>query len=185
MKINKIALSVFALALVTISCKKNEAAAEVVATEDTAVETTKTPVLAENVKTANFTIDGMSCQVMCASKIQKELEATAGVQKATVDFEKKSATVEYDAAAISPEKITEIVEAVGGGDLYKVSNLSSNADQAHYFQDDKKKSRKERRQERANKKSASEANTTSDAPAAKPGCCSSKKSCSKSGAQKS
>ena len=36
----------------------------------------------------------MTCAVMCAAKIEKELAAMEGVQKATVDFDKETATVE-------------------------------------------------------------------------------------------
>ncbi len=174
--------SLFALAIVslmTISCKKENTNQEVTSENAAEVEDV---ILAENLETASFTIEGMSCQVMCASKIQKELAALSGVKEANVDFENKSASVQYDSSKISPEKLVETVEAVGGGDLYKVSNVSSTADQAMVFYKEKEK-KKERKNKKKNKEDKSSVNAE-DAPKAKPGCCSSKKSCSKSEGQK-
>ncbi|MDD3004688.1 heavy metal-associated domain-containing protein [Flavobacterium sp.] len=167
---------VFALsALFLTSCKK----AENVAAESTNTTTVETTTQATGkIETASFTIEGMSCEIMCASKIQKELAATEGVEKATVDFEKKTATVEYDSGVISPEQLVEKVEAVNGGDSYKVSNLTTSADHASLFQEKEKK--KTRKQRKAEEKAAAEAskNTTTETNS-KPGCCSSKKACSK------
>ena len=170
----KKSLLVFALStLFLTSCKYNA-----VATTETATETTtesNTAAIVGKVETASFTIEGMSCEIMCASKIQKELTATEGVQNATVDFDKKLATVEYDAGVTSPEKLIEKVEAVNGGDSYKVSNLKTSADHASLFQEkEKKKTRKERKA--AEEKSSKEA--TTESKTAKPACCSSKKACS-------
>ena len=170
----KKSLLVFALStLFLTSCKDNA-----VATTETATETTtesNTAAIVGKVETASFTIEGMSCEIMCASKIQKELTATEGVQNATVDFDKKLATVEYDAGVTSPEKLIEKVEAVNGGDSYKVSNLKTSADHASLFQEkEKKKTRKERKA--AEEKSSKEA--TTESKTAKLACCSSKKACS-------
>jgi mercuric ion binding protein len=168
--------SLFILALSTLfltSCKDNTA----VATGTVSEETTETKPVAVvgKVETASFTIEGMSCEIMCAAKIQKELTATEGVQKATIDFEKKLATIEYDAAVTSPEKLIEKVEAVNGGESYKVSNLKTSADHAILFQEKEKK--KSRKQRKTDEKAAAEAATTSTSTA-KPACCSSKKACS-------
>ncbi len=171
MNMNK---SILILALSTLfltSCKDNAVAT----TEETTTET-KTVAAVGKIETASFTIDGMSCEIMCASKIQKELTATEGVQKATVDFEKKVATIEYDSAVTSPEKLVEKVEAVNGGDSYKVSNLKSSADQAMLFQDKPKEKKKTRKQRKADEKAAAE--TSTGTTTAKPACCSSKKACS-------
>lgn len=160
-------LFIFALStLFLTSCKDTT---ETAATTTPTTET-KTTAVVGKVETASFTIDGMSCAVMCANKIEKELTATEGVQKATIDFDKKLATVEYDTAVTSPEKLVEKVEAVNGGDSYKVSNVKSSADHAMLFQEKEKK--KSRKQRKADEKAATEAKT------AKPGCCSSKKACS-------
>lgn len=168
----KKSLFIFALStLFLTSCKETT-----VASKETPAAT-KNTIAAGKVETASFTIEGMSCEIMCASKIQKELTATEGVQKATVDFEQKLATIEYDAAVTSPEKLIEKVEAVNGGDSYKVSNLKSSADQAMLFQEKEKEKKKSRKQRKADEKAAAEAATTTTSTA-KPACCSSKKACS-------
>lgn len=126
------------------------AGAVFVGCKDTAAEpapnneetTAKTEVVAGKVETASFNIDGMSCAVMCANKIEKQLAGMDGVKKASVDFEKKSATVEYDSAKQSPEKIAEAVEAIAGGDTYKVTNMTSSADHASLLNKEKKKKKK-------------------------------------------
>ncbi len=168
--------TIFAFALAALfltSCKKTET----VASENTSQATTETTSQATGkIETASFTIEGMSCEVMCASKIQKELAATEGVEKATVDFEKKTATVEYDSGIITPEKLLEKVESVNGGDSYKVSNLKTSADHASLLQEKPKEKKKTRKQRKADEKAAAEASTGTST--AKPGCCSSKKACS-------
>lgn len=169
---------VLALAgLLFTSCKQTATAP---ATETPNAEA-KTTAAVGKVETASFTIEGMSCAVMCASKIQKELANTSGVQKATVDFETKTATVEYDSAQLTPEKLVETVEAVNGGDSYKVSNVKSSADKALFFPKEKDKKKKKSKKEKAEaEKSCSTEETKSD----KPGCCKAKKSCASSEAKK-
>ena len=170
----KITQSFLALAIagcLFTSCKET-------GTEVTTATATNTDALAVGkMETASFTIEGMSCEVMCASKIQKELANAAGVQKATIDFEKKTATVEYDAATTSPEKLVTLVEAVNGGESYKVSNLKSTADQAMLFSGDQEKEKKTRKS-RKQKKAEAEAAKSCAPATGKPGCCSAKKSCS-------
>ena len=171
----KKSLLIFALStLFLTSCKDNA-----VATAETSTETpteSKTVAAVGKIETASFTVEGMSCEIMCASKIQKELSATEGVQKATIDFEKKLATIEYDSAVTSPEKLVEKVESVNGGDSYKVSNLKTSADHASLLQEKPKEKKKTRKQRKADEKAAAEASTGTST--AKPGCCSSKKACS-------
>jgi copper chaperone CopZ len=64
---------------------------------------------------------------MCAAKIQDELTAMVGVQKATVDFDKETATVDYDSAVLTPEKLVEKTESVADGKTYKVSDVKTTA----------------------------------------------------------
>lgn len=99
------------------SCKKESAA-------------DNTTAVAGKIETATFHIEGMSCAVMCAGKIQQELSKMGGVKKAVVDFDKKSATVEYDAASVTPQQLKAKVESVADGKTYKVSDLKSTADHA-------------------------------------------------------
>ncbi len=109
--------------LLFVGCK--EKANETVST--TATETTtpkvKKNIAPENLQTASFTIEGMTCEYGCAKTIAGELNGLDGVQKATVDFEKKLATTTFDKTVQTPENLTKIVEATGDGKTYKVSNM--------------------------------------------------------------
>ena len=132
----------------------------------------KTEAVAGKTETASFNIEGMSCAMSCAKTIESKLAAVDGVTKATVDFEKKSATVEYDSAKLSPDKIAEAVEAVAGGDTYKVSNMKSSQDHASLLNKEKKKKKKAA----AEDKKAEPKKEGCAEPAAKSGgCCAGKK----------
>ncbi len=155
-----------------ISCKDTAKETAPENATATATTTTEKPAIAGKVATASFNIEGMSCAVMCAAKIEKELAAMDGVQKATVDFEKKTATVEYDNAKQNPEKFVEKVEAVADGKTYKVSNVKSSEDHAMLFQEKEKK--QTRKEKKAAKKAAAAGETKT---AAKPACCAGKKHC--------
>lgn len=183
MNFKKSFLALALAGLVFTSCKQTaaEPTKENTATTETATTDAKPTVAIGKIETASFNIEGMSCEVMCASKIQKELTNTDGVQKATIDFEKKTATVEYDAGKTTPEELVKTVEAVNGGDSYKVSNVRSSADHAMLFPKEKEKKKKKNKEEKAE---AEKASTTGEAKSEKPGCCKSKKSCSSSEAKK-
>lgn len=151
-----------------VSCKKE--------TEGNKAETAAATKEIANAETTSFTIEGMTCAVGCAKTIETKLAGLEGVQKATVDFDKKTATIQYDATIQTPEKLVETVEAVADGKTYKVSNVKSSGDKAMFFQEKPKK--------KVNKtdKPTVEASTTA-APAAtkegekKGGCCAGKKAC--------
>ncbi len=112
--------------LVFASCKdgKTEAKAETVSTE-TPTPKVKKEIAAENLQTASFNIEGMTCAVGCAATIQEELTALDGVQTAKVDFDKKLATVTFDKTVQNPESLTKVVQDTGDGKTYKVSNIKS------------------------------------------------------------
>ena len=158
------------------SCKKE--------TAETAIgnSTKDTKAIAKS-ETTTFNIEGMTCAMGCAKTIETKVATMEGVQKATVDFDKKTATIQYNAAVQSPEKIIELVESVADGKTYKVSNVKSTADKAMFFQDQEKEKKKKK-----SKKTAEEASTTTATPTAKTsevkeekkaGCCAGKKACSK------
>lgn len=86
-------------------------------------DTKKEVVAAVKPETASFKIDGMTCAMGCAKTIETKLTKLEGVQKATVDFDKKQATVEFDATIQTPEKITKVVESAADGETYKVSEM--------------------------------------------------------------
>jgi len=103
----------------TGSCKKETIAVT--------KEAAKTEIAAENLATANFTIEGMTCAVGCAKTIEGKLNETEGIQKAVVDFESKIATVSYDKTKRNMTSITSTIEKVAGGDAYKVSKAEVQA----------------------------------------------------------
>ena len=87
--------------------------------------TKKEVTVATKPETASFKIDGMTCAMGCAKTIESKLSQLDGVQKATVDFDKKEATVDFDAAVLTPEKLTKTVESTGDGETYKVSGMQT------------------------------------------------------------
>ena len=170
---------IFALAfasLLTISCKK--AASNVAETAAAPVEK-----IAENAKlaTTTFNISGMTCAVGCAKTIEKELSATTGVKAAAVNFDTKTATVEYDSNTQSPEKIVTIVEKTGDGATYKVSNVKNSQDKAMLYDQEEPKKSKTKKSDKT-VYTTTGANTAviipTEKPAGKPGCCAAKKHCS-------
>nr|WP_315142283.1 heavy metal-associated domain-containing protein [uncultured Flavobacterium sp.] len=111
--------------LLFVGCKEKTIEPVAVAQTETAAPKVKNEIAAANVQTASFTVEGMTCAVGCAKTIEEELSGLDGVQKATVDFDKKLATVTFDKTVQTPEKLTEVVQATGDGKTYKVSNMKS------------------------------------------------------------
>jgi Cu+-exporting ATPase len=105
-----------------ISCK-DTASKPADATDET--NTKKEVAVATKPETASFKIDGMTCAIGCAKTIETKLSKMDGVQKATVDFDKKEATVNFDAAVLTLEKLTKAVESTGDGETYKVSEMKT------------------------------------------------------------
>ena len=87
--------------------------------------TKKEVAVAAKPETASFKIEGMTCAMGCAKTIETKLSKMDGVQKATVDFDKKEATVDFDASVLTPEKLTKAVETTGDGETYKVSGMQT------------------------------------------------------------
>ena len=118
-------LTITLASLLFVACKeKNTDVALDTATENKAPKAKK-EIAAANLQTANFSIEGMTCEIGCAKTIEKELSGLDGVQKATIDFEKKSATISFDKTILKTENISKVVEATGDGKTYKVSNMKS------------------------------------------------------------
>ncbi len=112
----------FALASTLLfGCK--DTASKPVAGEKT--NTKKEVTVAAKPETASFKIEGMTCSMGCAKTIESKLSKLDGVQKANVDYDKKEATVAFDAAVLTPEKLTKVVEAIGDGETYKVSQMKT------------------------------------------------------------
>ena len=127
MKFTKI-IATFAIAgLVLVSCKKEEDKSMALIKAQAEKEAPKEhkAIAAENIQTASFEIEGMTCAMGCAKTIEKELSNLDGVEKATVDFDKKTATVVFDKTIQNQENLTKVVQATGDGKTYKVLNTKS------------------------------------------------------------
>jgi periplasmic mercuric ion binding protein len=125
MKFTKIITSLAIAGLVFVSCKKEEdKSLAVINAEKTAPKEHK-PIAAKNAQTVSFNIEGMTCAVGCAKTIETELSNLEGVEKATVDFDKKLATVTFDNKVQNLQSLAKIVEETGDGKTYKVSNFKS------------------------------------------------------------
>jgi len=115
-------LFVCALALAIASCGDNTPKT---VTVDTGTATVKKEVMKEdiaaNYNKAEFKIDGMTCAVGCAKRIESKLAAMEGVKSAKVDFEQKLAKVEYNDAKVNFDALTSEVAKVPGD--YKVSDM--------------------------------------------------------------
>ncbi|WP_264536132.1 heavy-metal-associated domain-containing protein [Flavobacterium sp. N1736] len=123
MKIKKIIAAVAIAGLVLVSCKKEEDKSLAVARGEKTVVKEHKVIAPENVQTASFTIEGMTCAVGCAKTIEQELSNLKGVEKAAVDFDKKTAMVTFDKTIQNPENLTKVVQETGDGKTYKVSNM--------------------------------------------------------------
>jgi len=71
---------------------------------------------------AEFGIEGMSCQVGCAAFINEELLNLEGVANAKVDFESKSAVVNYDNSLISEYTMIDLINTLKDSS-YTVSSV--------------------------------------------------------------
>lgn len=120
MKITKTILALALVSLITVSCKKEAETKDVAAEKENAAPKKEVVIAAENVQTASFEIEGMTCAMGCAKTIEEELGAMEGVQKATVDFDSKKATVIFDKTIQNQDNLTKVVEATADGKTYKV-----------------------------------------------------------------
>ncbi len=125
MKFTKIVASLAIASLVFVSCKKEEDKNLANIKPIEAAPKAHKAIADENVQTASFEIEGMTCAMGCAKTIEKELSNLDGVEKATVDFDKKTATVVFDKTVLNQENLTKTVQATGDGKTYKVSNIKS------------------------------------------------------------
>lgn len=125
MKFTKIIATVAIASLAFVSCKKEEDKNLANIKTETVTPKEHKAIAAENLQTASFEIEGMTCAMGCAKTIEKELSNLDGVDKATVDFDKKTATVVFDKTVLNQENLTKTVQATGDGKTYKVSNTKS------------------------------------------------------------
>src|SRR5687767_3440274 len=66
---------------------------------------------ATNTQHVELPITGMSC-ASCVARIEKKLNQLEGVD-ASVNFATETASIDYDAETVAPERLLEAVEAAG------------------------------------------------------------------------
>ena len=125
MKFTKSILTLLVTSLLFVGCKDKTTETDSISSTENSVPKEKKEIAAANLQTASFSIKGMTCEIGCAKTIENELNALDGVQKATIDFKKKSATISFDKTILKTENISKVVEATGDGKTYKVSNMKS------------------------------------------------------------
>ncbi len=121
----KFSNSIFGLALVStlfFGCKDTASKPTAENAEATA---TKEIAIAVKPEKVSFKIDGMVCPEGCAKMIEKKLAETQGVQEVKVDYDAKTATVNFDLDKLSSEAIVKAVESAGDGKTYKVSDVKT------------------------------------------------------------
>lgn len=89
----------------------------------------KTEELSSQLSHISFPIEGMTCEVGCAARIEKKVAVSEGVQSSKVDFKTKTAYVSFDPSVTSFDAIRTTIEGLGSD--YKVgeSQASSPYDQ--------------------------------------------------------
>jgi len=125
MNIKKSIVTIVLTSVLFVGCKEIETEMAAKETAITEAPKVKKEIAAANLQTASFSVEGMTCAVGCAKTIQEDLTALDGVQKATVDFDTKLATVTFDKTVQTPAKLTTVVEAAADGKTYKVSKMKS------------------------------------------------------------
>jgi mercuric ion binding protein len=145
----KFAKKLALIAVATIlfaSCKDTSKDGNIETPEkDIVTDSTQNKETAENLETASFKIDGMTCPMGCAATIEQKLSKMDGVEKAKVDFDSKTATISFDPAKQTTESFVQTVEKIADG-AYKVSDVKSSGDKAFFdaagHEKDKKKKKK-------------------------------------------
>lgn len=127
MNFSKSILSIAVTSLLFVSCKEVSTDSPAKSQISNSSSAKKEIAAAVKPETATFHIEGMSCAIGCAKTIEKKLSEMNGVQKASVDFDKKTAVVEFDATIQTPKKLTKAVESTGDGETYKVSEMKIKA----------------------------------------------------------
>ena len=123
MNFKKSILTLVLASVLFAGCKEKSNETDSKETTTTEAPKLKKEIAVANLQTASFSVEGMSCAVGCAKTIQEDLTKLEGVQKATVDFDTKLATVTFDKTVQTPGKLTAVVEAAADGKTYKVSNM--------------------------------------------------------------
>ena len=84
---------------------------------------TKVTMSDKNLSNISFQVEGMTCEVGCAARIEKKVAAMEGVAMSEVDFEAKTAFVSFDPTTTSFDKVKATIESLG--DDYKVGEATA------------------------------------------------------------
>lgn len=95
----------------------------------------KTVALSADLSHISFAIEGMTCEVGCAARIEKKVAASEGIFSSKVDFSKKTAYVSFDPSSTSFDAIRATIEGLGAD--YKVGEAQVDS---QYFQINQSKS---------------------------------------------
>ncbi|MHB1329294.1 MAG: heavy metal translocating P-type ATPase, partial [Gemmatimonadales bacterium] len=80
--------------------------------------------------TVTLSVKGMTCAA-CQGRVQRSLDGTPGVESASVNLMTHAATVRYDPASVSPDRLIEVIEASGyGAGLPAADETAEAAEQA-------------------------------------------------------
>lgn len=100
------------------ACKNNTAPKTVVV--KTSVEQEQKATFEKTQRMA-MDIEGMVCAVGCAAVIEKNLNKTAGIKEAKVDFETKKAILIFDTDVLTPNEVAQVVRNTG--EAYTVTDF--------------------------------------------------------------
>ena len=126
MNFKKSILTLSLASILFVGCKEKAEDSDVkenMETTEVAPPKAKKEIVAANLQTATFAVEGMTCAIGCAKTIQDDLTNLNGVQVAKVDFDTKLATVTFDKTVQNPEKLTKAVEAAADGKTYSVKDM--------------------------------------------------------------
>lgn len=105
---------------IVIACKETPKEKE----QESKIEETKKAEVAENLKSFQVDIEGMTCEIGCARLIQSKLHKIDGISYAKIDFEHTNGIITYDSNKLNEKEIVSKIEAIAGGDLYSVSKTT-------------------------------------------------------------
>lgn len=107
---------IIALTFICTSCKETKKEIE--------KDEVKTEEVAENFKSIEVEIEGMTCEIGCARTIQSKLSKVDGITFSKVDFESKKGQFTYDANKVSKNDIVSKIDGIAGGDLYSATKTT-------------------------------------------------------------
>ncbi|MBL18853.1 MAG: hypothetical protein CMC82_03360 [Flavobacteriaceae bacterium] len=99
----------YILILTILSCASKNPEEKTISQSDEAAVTMSD----ENLSKISFQVEGMTCEVGCAARIEKKVAAMEGVAMSKVDFEAKTAFVSFDPTTTSFDKVKTTIESLG------------------------------------------------------------------------